>query len=96
MDRSRQPVVNTLVGATWVSEWAIKLVSAIDSNVVWYAAYANHLFEKHSCSSDESISFLHGRKIAIFVNQWWFTKIPIYPEAVDSRRSPIKSIITPS
>jgi hypothetical protein len=45
-------------------------------------------------SSGESISFLLGRYIAIFVTRSTITKIPVELEAVDSGRSEMKSMVT--
>jgi len=47
MESGRQPVVNTQVRANWNPESAGELLSAIGNNVVWFAAVADHVFEKH-------------------------------------------------
>ena len=49
-----------------------------------------------STSCGESISFLQGRWIASHINRSTINKIPVYMEAVDSRRSVTKSMVTAS
>jgi len=47
-------------------------------------------------SSGESVSLLPGKYIGILANQSTITKIPVYPDVVDSGKSGIMSMFTPA